>query len=254
MKQTSILTGRVARVLVAGLTLVLAVAVSAAPSKKNAEDMAKVRQSVSQLFDGAQVSSIDLSPLPGFYEVIVGPNLYYVTSDGKYLFEGILYDIDKHADLTSPKEEKVAMEMIEQVGEENMVVFSPEEYQYTVTIFTDIDCGVCRKLHSEIKQYNDRGIKVRYLMYPRAGLGSQSFKKAANVWCAKDRKTAMTLAKAGKAIADEQCENPVAQQFQLGRQLGVKGTPAIFLENGMLVFGYMPANRLLTVLKEKVAK
>jgi thiol:disulfide interchange protein DsbC len=253
MKQTKYRAGAVARILVGGVSLVLAVAATAAQTTDNAE-VERVRQAVNKLISGHKASTIQLSPIPGLYEVMVGAQLYYVSADGKYLLNGNLYDIDNRKDLSASKMSKVKAEMIGQVKEENMVIFAPEKYQYTVTVFTDIDCGYCRKLHSEIQQYNDLGIRVRYLMFPRAGMGSPSYKKAVNVFCAKDRNTALTRAKAGENIEDKECENPVASQYALGQMIGVTGTPAIFLEDGELVPGYVPAKRMAAMLKEKAAE
>ncbi len=253
MKQTINRAGSASRLMLGALSLVLAAAAMAAPTKENAE-IEQVRQAMSKLLSGHQASSINPSPIPGLYEVLVGAEIYYVSADGKYLFTGKLYDVDKREDLTTPKLAKVKAEMIEKVGEENMVIFAPEKYDHTVTVFTDIDCGYCRKLHAEIQQYNDRGIRVRYLMFPRAGIGSPSYDKAVNVLCADDRNEAMTLAKAGKDIDHKQCENPVAKEYALGQKLGVTGTPAIFLENGELVPGYVPADRMAAMLKEIDAK
>ena len=239
--------------LVAALSLMIVTTASAAPTKENAE-IEQVRQGMSKLLSGRPVDAIEASPIPGVYEVLVGPQLYYVSADGNYLLSGKLYEIDSREDLTTPKVSKVKADMIEQLGEENMVIFSPEQYQHTVTVFTDIDCGYCRKLHAEMPKYNALGIRVRYLMFPRAGVGSPAYQKAVNVFCAENRNEAMTRAKAGQPIEDKTCENPVAQEYALGQMLGVTGTPAIFLENGDLIPGYVPADRMAAMLKEMQAE
>jgi thiol:disulfide interchange protein DsbC len=131
-----------------------------------------------------------------------------------------------------------------------MVIFAPEKYQHTVTIFTDIDCGYCRKLHAEVSKYNDLGIRVRYLMFPRAGQGSLAYRKAVSVLCASDRNTAMTRAKAGEEIEMKECDNPVDREMALGQEVGVTGTPAIFLESGDLIPGYVPADRMAAILEK----
>lgn len=236
--------------LAAGLSLVFASVVAAAPTKQNAE-IELVRQGMSKLLSGHPVKSVVPSPIPGVYEVMVGPQLYYVSADGKYLLSGKLFDIESRKDLTSPKEEKAKADAIEAVGEDNMVIFSPKDFKYTITVFTDLDCGYCRKLHSQIDQYNERGIRVRYLMFPRAGIGSDSYKKAVNVWCSDDRKAALTAAKAGGKVEDKSCDNPVANQYALGQLVGVTGTPAIFLSDGELVPGYVPPAKMEAILKQK---
>lgn len=236
--------------LAAVFLLVLTSVTIAAPTQQSA-DIEKVRQGMSKLLSGRQADSITPSPISGLYEVLVGPQLYYVSADGKYLFSGKLFDINSREDLTTPKVAMVKADAIEQMGEENMVIFSPKEYEHTVTVFTDIDCGYCRKLHDEIDQYNDLGIRVRYLMFPRAGVGSPAYQKAVNVFCADDKNDAMTRAKAGKDVEERQCENSVAEQYALGQKVGVTGTPAIFLTDGELVPGYVPAAKMQAILKER---
>ncbi|MEW8508252.1 MAG: DsbC family protein [Candidatus Thiodiazotropha sp.] len=223
--------------------------VVAEPSKQNAE-IQQVRDGVKKILKKGSISSVTPAKVKGLYEVMIGPQLYYVSSDGKYLLSGNLYDIDTREDLTTPKVAKAKAKAIEAVGEENMVVFAPEKTAHTVTIFTDIDCGYCQKLHSEIKQYTDLGIKVRYLMYPRAGIGSDSFDKAVTVLCSDDRNDAMTRSKAGERLAKKECVNPVEQHWALGRTLGVNGTPAIFLQSGDMLPGYIPAQRMSAILNE----
>ena len=120
--------------------------------------------------------------------------------------------------------------------------------QHTVTVFTDIDCGYCRKMHSQMAAYNKEGIKIRYLMFPREGVNSDSFNKAVAVWCADDRQDAMTKAKRGEEIARKTCDNPVEAQFELGQKLGVRGTPSMILEDGEMIPGYVPPTQLAQLL------
>jgi thiol:disulfide interchange protein DsbC len=242
-------TGRI--LLAAATSLLFSSAAMTMPTQEKA-DIEQVRKSVAKLLDGRSADSITPSPIPGLYEVLVGAKIYYVSADGGYLLNGKLFDIEKRQDLTTPKLAKVKAKAIESFGETEMVIFAPEKgYQHTVTVFTDIDCGYCRKLHNEIKDYNDLGIRVRYLMYPRAGVGSPSFQKAVNVYCADDRNEAMTRSKAGEEIEEKQCKNSVADQFALGHKVGVSGTPAIFLESGELVPGYVPAKKMQAILNQK---
>jgi thiol:disulfide interchange protein DsbC len=222
----------------------------AAPSQESAE-IQQVREGMQKLVSGHPITAITLSPIPGLYEVMVGMEIFYVSADGKYLLSGKLFDIASRSDLTTPKLKQVKADALNGVDEADMVIFSPKDYKYTITVFTDIDCGYCRKLHSEIKDYNDRGIRVRYMMFPRAGIGSASYQKAVNVWCSKDRNQALTRAKAGETLEEQHCDNPVADQYALGQKLGVTGTPAIFLADGELVPGYVPAQRMEAMLKNK---
>ena len=197
-------------------------------------------------------SNISPSAIKGLYEVMVGANIYYVSEDGRYLIQGRMFDLVDKKDLT---EEKIAVAnaaMINAVPLEEMIIFKAPMQKYVINIFTDIDCGYCRKLHSEIDQYMAEGITVRYLFFPRAGKDSESYKKAVSVWCADDRNAALTAAKSNTNPPPEKtCENPVDKQMALGDELGVRGTPMMVSPKGTVFPGYMPAKKLAEALSQE---
>ena len=209
-----------------------------------------IRDVLNKKFPQSKVTRIEPSAIPDLYEVEMPPHIFYISKDAKYVLNGDLIDLPADRNITQEKQAKVRINAINQLGENSMIIFSPRKTKYTISVFTDIDCGYCRKLHGEMEKYNALGIKVRYLAYPRSGPGSASFKKAEAVWCAKDQKKAMTEAKSGKTVNSKECSNPVKQHFITGTKVGVTGTPAIFLENGQMLPGYYPAERLLDVLKK----
>jgi len=201
-------------------------------------------KNLKMMVPGLTDAAISLAPVSGLYEVVVGADVLYVTQDGRYLIQGDIIDLETRENLTAPRVAQVAAKVIEDIGEENMVIYEPKETKYTVTIFTDIDCGYCRKLHGEMDEYLGHGIRIRYLFFPRAGTQSESARKAEAVWCANDRNAAMTAAKAGQKIEMKNCENPVANHYALGEQMGIRGTPALVLEDGEKLPGYVPPDRL----------
>jgi thiol:disulfide interchange protein DsbC len=207
-------------------------------------DQATIRKALA----GLQIDAIEPAPIAGFYEVVVGSHVVYVSADGRYMLQGDLIDLKTRLSLTEPRRREAQRAAIEAVGEDKMIIFKPENVKHKVTVFTDIECGYCRKLHSEIDKYLDAGIEVRYLMYPRAGVGSSAYKKAVAVWCAADRNSALTDAKAGKSIEMKTCDNPVDEHMELATTLGLRGTPFIVLENGEVQPGYVPAERLARLL------
>lgn len=228
---------------------VLALAMSAlrADEKDVSNALAKAMPSV-------KVDSIKPSEIKGVYEVMIGANIFYVSEDGKYLLQGHLVDLASRTDLTEEKLSGARKAAIDKVGEENMIIFKPKIGKYKVTVFTDIDCGYCRKLHSEIDQYLAEGITVRYMFFPRAGKGSESYTKAVSVWCADDRNTALTEAKKGTTPKEKTCKNPVDQHMQLAQDFDARGTPLIVTEKGNLLPGYVPAKQLAEILKEEQAQ
>ena len=198
---------------------------------------------------GLQIDSIEPAPISGFYEVVVGSHVVYVSSDGRYMLQGDLIDLNTRLSLTEPRRRAAQSAAIEAVGADKMIVFKPEKPKHHVTVFTDIECGYCRKLHGEIDQYLDAGIEVRYLMFPRAGAGSTAYRKAVAVWCAEDRNAALTDAKAGKSIDMKTCDNPVDEHMELAVTLGLRGTPFIVLDSGQVQPGYVPAKQLARLLE-----
>ena len=217
--------------------------------------LAKVLEGISP---EAAPSAVQPSAIDGLYEVIFGNTVYYFSADGKYMLGGPMVELASRRNLSAAAVEKVEREQLmplrkaflKDLKDADTIVFAAAEPKYRVTVFTDIDCGYCRELHRHIDQYNAAGISVRYVAFPRAGLGSESFKKAEAVWCADDRKAALTAAKAGKPTPQKSCDNPVAAQFQAGQKLGVSGTPAILLDDGRLLPGYVPPADLSRVLSQ----
>lgn len=213
------------------------------------EEKGAVFNRLSKLVPGLTQEDITSSKIPGVYEVVIGHQIAYISADGRYIIQGEMIDLETRESITEPRLNKIKAEAVATVGEENMVIFGPKVAKHTVTVFTDIDCGYCRKLHSEMADYNDKDIRIRYLFYPRAGAGSDSYKKAVSVWCADDRLQAMTDSKAGKTLPEKSCENPVDEHLALGMQMRLQGTPALLLESGRLIPGYVPPKRLSGILE-----
>ena len=238
---------------VGGIFGVILAAMSAAPALA-ADGQEAVKASMGRLLPGIPVDAVKETPMSGLYEVTLGPQIYYMSGDGRFLLDGRLIDVEKSEDLTEASRSKARLSTLQKITDDNTVIFSPEDPKYTVTVFTDIDCGYCRKLHQEMAGYNDKGIRVRYMFFPRSGVNTPSYDTAVSVWCADDRNQAMTDAKAGKPVETRKCDNPVAEQLEMGKGLGVRGTPSIFLEDGEMVPGYVPAAKLAAMLQAKQAK
>jgi thiol:disulfide interchange protein DsbC len=194
------------------------------------------------------INEIQNSPIKGLYEVIVGNDQrVFITSGADYFVAGELYQLTPEGlvNLTLAQRGSLGRaERIAAINPADKITFSPDKPKASITVFTDVDCGYCRKLHREMGSYLAAGIEVSYLAYPRAGIDSDSYHKMVSVWCADDSKDAMTRLKSGQSVASGDCENPVAEQYQLGVDFAVRGTPAIILESGELVSGYYPAAEL----------
>jgi thiol:disulfide interchange protein DsbC len=201
---------------------------------------------------GSKIEDLRPSPIAGLYEFAQGADVSYLTADGKFFLDGNVYDMGTRENLTEGLRTKARVAMISAVPESQMLIFSPKNPQYTITVFTDVDCGYCRKLHSEMGELNRLGVRVRYMFYPRTGPNTESWRKAEAVWCAADRNEALTRAKAGGALdTSKSCgPNPVAREYALGQSIGVRGTPAIVTESGDYISGYLPPQDLVEQIKE----
>jgi thiol:disulfide interchange protein DsbC len=209
------------------------------------------RVAIAAKMAGVKPEDLHATPVPGVYELLRGGDAAYVSSDGRYAIIGDMYETGTNNDLTENRRRDLRLKMLAGIPEAQMVVFGPDNPKHTITVFTDMDCAYCRKLHSQISDYNKLGIRVRYIAYPRTGPNTSSWSKAEQVWCSADRKTALTEAKLGKTLPTKICaNNPVAKEYQLGQDFNLQGTPTLILGNGEMVAGYMAPNDLLAQLKD----
>lgn len=208
------------------------------------QDYSAVEERIRSIAPDAKSIAISETPIEGVLMVQISGEVVYLTQDGKFLIQGRVVNMDTREDLTESAKSEVRRELIAGIDTSKQITFSPEDPDYELTVFTDIDCGYCRKLHAQMDGYNEAGISIRYMAFPRAGIGSRSYEKAVSVWCAADQQDAMTQAKMGSDPDLEQCDNPIAEQYQLGMALGVTGTPAILTADGTLIPGYVPPEQL----------
>jgi len=236
------------------LRVLLLALIASLPALAQAADATgeKILDRLKQARPDLDFSSPKPSQVEGLYEVQVanGP-IIYVSADGGYFFAGDLFAVQDggFVNLGEQQRQTERRELIAAVKPEDMIIFAPEHVKATLTVFTDVDCGYCRKLHNEVPELNKMGIAVHYLAFPRAGLGSPSYRKIATAWCADNRQETLTRLKNGESLPDNVCEgNPVPEQMLLGERVGVSGTPALVLEDGTLLPGYRPAKQLAHIL------
>ncbi|WP_379653890.1 thioredoxin fold domain-containing protein [Pseudoxanthomonas sp. UC19_8] len=232
-----------------------AAATAAAAPAGNDPVEARVRAALKQLNPQVDVDYIGKAPLPGFREVIAAGQLVYISDDGKYLVQGNVIDVAQRKDLMQGSDAlaQYRQNLLKSVKQADRIVFAPANPKYTVSVFTDIECGYCRKLHSQIADYNKQGIAVEYPAWPRMGLGSQDHKDMISVWCAADRRKALTEAKASGQVTARDCNNPVNMEYNVGQRLGVNGTPAVFAPDGNQIGGYLPPAEMRAALDKLAA-
>jgi thiol:disulfide interchange protein DsbC len=226
------------RLLAAASILLLA---SSAVAADVDPQLAEARAKVSAAIEFIDPQDISTSPVEGWYTVQKGAFLAYVSADGRHLIQGDLYDLESKINLSEESRSDARRELVGGLEDEEAIMFSPSEVKHSVTVFTDVDCTYCRKLHAEINDYMNLGIAVRYVLYPRNGPASRAWSTSEDVLCASDRGRALTAAKLGQTFETSKCDTSMlTRHYTLGQDVGLSGTPAIVLEDGTLIGGYLP--------------
>jgi thiol:disulfide interchange protein DsbC len=234
-------------------SLAIAGAVGAAPQAAQPAAKPDPRAEIARRLE-IKVEDIRPSPIAGLYEVSSGAEVGYVSADGRFYVDGDVFDMGSKENLTEDRRKQGRLALLAGVSDSDAIIFGPKTAaRHTVTVFTDVDCVHCRRMHGEMGELNRLGIRVRYLMFPRGGPGSDAWRKAEAVWCSQDRKEALTRAKRGEKLEAGRCDTPIAAQYELGRQLGITGTPGIITDQGEFLAGYANAAYLGSYLAEPAA-
>jgi len=223
----------------------IAATTTTAPALLTAEPL--LQQRMAEI--GLKPTSVANAPLPGLLQVFTDRGLFFATADGQYLIQGDVFDLKNKVHVNEQLMKPMRLAGVNKMTP-NAIEFKAKNEKFVVTVFTDTDCGYCRKLHSEIQDYLDAGITIHYLAYPRGGENSETFNTLESIWCSKDKPGAMSKAKSGSAVSVAKCDNSVAAQYQLGQSFGVTGTPALVLPDGTLIPGYQPAAALAATLSQ----
>lgn len=213
------------------------------------DNVEKLKQTLAEVMPDVKPTKISTTPIEGLYEVIVGSQVVYMSVDARYMIEGDLYDLHTRKNISEIAKSAIRLAALDKLGQDNMLVYKPKKVESTITVVTDIDCPYCRRLHDEVPDYLKNNIQVRYIFMPLKG--AVSTQKSISVWCADDQQLALDNAKAGGEVDKKTCDNPVAEHLKLARELGVRGTPAIILEDGKMLSGYIPIDKLLVELGKK---
>jgi thiol:disulfide interchange protein DsbC len=212
--------------------------------------LAAVRAKIDAMFDEIGPEDVNVSPVDGWYTVHKGSIVAYVSEDGRYLLQGDMIDLDNQVNLSELARNEGRRDVMSSVTDDQAIMFSPAEVKYSITVFTDVDCTYCRKLHSQIDEYMAEGIEIRYMLYPRGGPASGSWKTSEEIWCARDRNKALTAAKQDRDFETNKCDaSTITKHYMLGQKVGLTGTPAIVFEDGTLLSGYLPPAALASRLQ-----
>ena len=215
-------------------------------AETNAAD--RLKQALAKSMPHVKPDKITRSHIDGLYEVIVGSQVVYLSADARYMIQGDLYDLETKQNISELAKSSIRLAAINKLGPDQMVVYKPKTVKNTITVVTDIDCPYCRKLHNEIPDYMEKEVEVRYIFMPLKGAADMN--KTVSVWCADDQQKALDIAKSGGTVEEKTCDNPIKQHMELAQEIGVRGTPAIILENGEMLPGYVPVAKLVAQLRQ----
>lgn len=231
------------KIIVAGL---LSIVASATAAEVNLELLK------ASLNPTAQVKSAKPTPIPGLFEVQINNDIIYLTEDGTKVISGDIYDLVSKTSYTDVAKKTLTEKALSSVKDEDKIIYKAEDEKYKVMVFTDITCPYCSKLHQHMQAYNDAGITVEYLAFPRAGIGSTVQKNMQKIWCASDKASALTDAKTNHKIPDADCQGAqVTEQFLLGRDIGINATPTLIFSDGEIRPGYLSPADLLNILQQR---
>lgn len=209
-----------------------------------------IEQRMAEIIPGVSPDSIQPSGMSGVHEVRYGTDIFYISDDGRFLLQGSLVDLESRENLTERTKRGVRAEIFAAIPDSELTVYTPKgETRYTLNVFTDPNCPFCRQFHQDVDKYLEAGVKVRYFIYPV--LGRQSPQIMRDIWCAGSRTDAMDRAKAGRAIASNDCPTPADEHLALGRELGITGTPASITDNGQLISGFRPFVDTMVMLQSE---
>jgi thiol:disulfide interchange protein DsbC len=213
-------------------------------------DEDKIARTIHSLLPGETITGIKPTPIAGLYEVSMGPELIYMSADGRYIFRGDLMDMEARVNISEDARTESRRKILGSLTTNEFIEFSPEKPKRYIYVFTDVDCSYCRLLHGDVPVLNKHGVGVRYLAFPRCGVDSRTYETMQAIWCAEDLQKALTDAKNGVRITSKKCKNPVENEYLLGQKFGVRGTPGIYLDTGDELPGYVPPDKLLKIVGE----
>ena len=235
--------------------LAASIVFSSAQAGDDSAELEQIRQKVGAMFEMIEPEDVNASQVDGWYTIQRGSVVAYVSADGHYLLQGDLIDLDNSINLSEVSRTEARRELMATVSDDEVIMFSPVDVKYSVSIFTDVECTYCRRLHGQIEEYMARGIEVRYLMYPRSGPASRAWNTAEDVWCATDRRNALTMAKLDQKFDTATCDSSIVQDhYVIGRDVGLNGTPAIVFDDGTMIGGYLPPDQLEARLEQNATE
>jgi len=214
----------------------------------SANPISLIAESINESGLNLSVEEIRSGPMPGIYTIqMTGGRVLYASGDGQYFIQGSIHRFSdgQVENLTAAQEKEGISEAINKVPLDAMIIFEAEKPKAAITVFTDTSCPFCHKLHEHIGELNDEGVTVRYLAYPRQGLESKAYSTMVSVWCSSDRQRALSEAIESDDVKAQICANPVKDQYLLGQLIGVKGTPTIIFQDGLVVSGYRKPDEII---------
>ena len=198
-----------------------------------------------------KITEIKATEVPNLYWVsFEGMSSVYATADGKYIIQG---DVIRLGDKTlhnvsESLQSEVTKKELAKLNTKDLIVYKAKgKTKHVVYVFTDSSCPYCHKLHEHLDEITGKGIEVRYIAWPR---GEQFMPAMESIWCSENRQEAFNQAISGVQLPPATCKTTVREMYQLGLNIGVNGTPAIYTTDGVYLGGYMEPSELISRLNK----
>ncbi len=203
-------------------------------------DEASLKKSLKAYFPNEKIEILKKTPFLELYEVVVGDQLFYVDEKVNYFFTGYIFDLKTEKNITEERLREImnarrvdiyslplelAIKEVKGNGKRKLIIFS------------DPNCGYCKRLEKELVNVTD--VTIYTLLYP---ILNGSKEVANTIWCSDDRLKAWNnfMLKAIKPTGTN-CKTPIDTFLQIGKKHGFNSTPTMIFADGTVVSGMMSA-------------
>lgn len=240
------------------LVLIIAACGSGSAEPRMPDD---TRSAVEARFAETQVDDVSCDGFGPLCQVVAGKTVFYVDPDARHAFIGRVYDLEGKRDLTEatlatlrpesqpnpPPQMQSSLSWADLPFEAS--ILRNEGGRLSVAVFSDINCGYCRRLSDALHEAPD--IEVREFL---VGM-SQSADVSNAIACSDDPEAALETYYATRRAPNGTCSEDVVTPAQAAaRTIGMSGTPTFVRPDGQTMAGFQSVSQLRAWLEAGLTK
>jgi thiol:disulfide interchange protein DsbC len=178
----------------------------------------------------AKVRSVSPAPVTGLYEILVGNEIFYTDSTGKYLIQGEIIELSTGKNITEQRQSDLNRIKWSDLNQANAIKNVRGNGSRQLAIFSDPNCGYCKRLEKSLQQLDN----VTIYTYLIPILSPDSAQKAKQIWCSSDPYKAYIdwMVNGVSPSGKTDCSNPLDKNLTTAKNYGITGTPTIFFTDG----------------------